>query len=145
MFAPYGPHSPYIPAPRAPRPGGGHARRRAGAGHGHAPDTPPARSTRSRAGSAAVRRAPGDAEATWRGQTATLRAVDDAVASLVRTLRREGRERDTLFVFMSDNGYLWGEHGMVGKDNPYDGAARVPLVVRWDGHSRPAWWTTGSR
>ena len=37
---------------------------------------------------------------------------------------------------MSDNGYLWGEHGLVGKDNPYDAGIRIPLVIRWDGHAR---------
>jgi arylsulfatase A-like enzyme len=134
MFAPYGPHSPYIPAPRdldrvATMPS---ALAPAMVTTGHAAD-PLDTLPRWQRGRQAL---PGDAEATWRGQTATLLAVDDAVASLVRTLRREERERDTLFVFMSDNGYLWGEHGIVGKDNPYDGAARVPLVVRWDGHSQ---------
>jgi arylsulfatase A-like enzyme len=53
---------------------------------------------------------------------------------VLRTLRQTGRDRDTLFVFTSDNGYLWGEHGLTGKDAPYDPATRVPLVLRWDGH-----------
>ena len=61
-------------------------------------------------------------------------SVDDAVGTIVRTMRREGRNRNTLFIYTSDNGYLWGEHGLVGKDAPYAAATRVPLVVRWDGH-----------
>lgn len=67
-------------------------------------------------------------------QTRTLLSVDEAVASLVDTLRAERRLHNTLFVFMSDNGFLWGEHGLVGKDAPYAAAARIPLVLRWDGH-----------
>ena len=39
-----------------------------------------------------------------------------------------------MFVYLSDNGILVGEHGLQGKDLPYDGALRVPVVVRWDGH-----------
>ena len=30
---------------------------------------------------------------------------------------------------MSDNGYLWGEHGLTEKLHPYDEALRVPLVM----------------
>ena len=48
------------------------------------------------------------------------------------SLKGAGRARDTLFVFTSDNGYFWGEHGLLGKDAPYDKGIRVPLVLRWD-------------
>lgn len=65
-------------------------------------------------------------------QTRALLAVDDAVASLVATMRERRQVRNTLFVFMSDNGYLWGEHGLLGKDAPYAPATSVPLVVRWN-------------
>jgi arylsulfatase A-like enzyme len=67
-------------------------------------------------------------------QQDTLVAVDDSVAALVKALRDTGRLHNTLFVFASDNGYLWGEHRMVGKDVPYSPATNIPLVVRWDGH-----------
>lgn len=133
MLSPYGPHHPYIPAPR-----------HAGAAD-RLPDTPvPPVLPESQVGPIAqqpqprwaMRRAADDLavlDGVRRGQEETLLSVDDAVGSLVETLRRTGRERDTLFVFMSDNGYLWGEHGMVGKDVPYAAATRIPLVVRWDG------------
>ena len=133
MFAPYGPHSPYVPAPRdadvvgtLPTEVLPQALR--------APAAPVDLATLPRW--KRKRHAPVDVQDTVRsGQTVTLRAVDEAVGSLVRTMRRENRARDTLFIFMSDNGYLWGEHGMVGKDNPYDGGIRIPIVVRWDGHA----------
>ncbi|HEX6935621.1 MAG TPA: sulfatase [Actinomycetes bacterium] len=132
LFAPYGPHSPYVPAPR-----------HAGAAD-RLPDTPVAVLPEAGVGRVAqnpeprwvVRRQAHDlatADGVRRGQEETLLSVDEAVASLLRTLDRTGRDRDTLFVFMSDNGYLWGEHGLVGKDVPYAPATRIPLVIRWDG------------
>ncbi|MGH3016597.1 MAG: sulfatase/phosphatase domain-containing protein, partial [Gaiellaceae bacterium] len=39
---------------------------------------------------------------------------------------------DTLVIFMSDNGLLWGEHRLTGKQAPYEESIRVPLVVRFD-------------
>ena len=44
-----------------------------------------------------------------------------------------GRLDNTLIVFMSDNGYAWGEHRLQGKNTPYDASVRVPLVMRYDG------------
>jgi arylsulfatase A-like enzyme len=37
---------------------------------------------------------------------------------------------------MSDNGYLDGEHRIVGKNVPYQDATSIPLVIRWDGKVR---------
>lgn len=132
MYAPYGPHSPYTPAPRdARRAGPLPVTLPPGVVSAPTPDQAAAlpRWRRVR------QRSPAEWAAVRAGQAATLLAVDDAVASIVRTMRRAGRVRDTLFVFLSDNAYLVGEQGMIGKDNPYDGAARVPLVVRWDGRA----------
>jgi arylsulfatase A-like enzyme len=138
MYAPYGPHHPFTPAPRhadvaVPLPDTQSARPAAGsvlAGLG--PRHSPSRPDEVRW---LVRRADegyAGARAVAAGQTRALLAVDEAVAGLVRTMRRTERLRDTLIMFVSDNGYLWGEHGMIGKDVPYAPATRVPLVVRWD-------------
>ena len=63
-------------------------------------------------------------------------AVDDAVAAIVAALQHSGRLRDTMIVFMSDNGYLNGEHRIIGKNVPYEEATSIPLVIRWDGRVR---------
>lgn len=66
------------------------------------------------------------------GQYRTLLSVDDGIAQIVRALRRTGRLSNTLLVFTSDNGLMWGEHRLSRKAVPYDGASHVPLVMRFD-------------
>jgi N-acetylglucosamine-6-sulfatase len=71
-------------------------------------------------------------DALRQGQLETLGAVDDLVGTLLTALTETGRMSDTIFVFTSDNGYLWGEHRRDGKVVPYEESIRIPLVVRWD-------------
>jgi arylsulfatase A-like enzyme len=46
-------------------------------------------------------------------------------------LERTGQSNETLAFFISDNGYLWGEHGLVRKGVPYEQATKVSLYARW--------------
>jgi N-acetylglucosamine-6-sulfatase len=62
-----------------------------------------------------------------------LLSVDDMVGTVIDALASSGRLEDTLIVYMSDNGYLWGEHRIRGKNVPYDAATRIPLAIRFDG------------
>lgn len=68
-----------------------------------------------------------------RGRLDSLQDVDDAVASLVRTLKQVGEYDDTLILFTSDNGFLMGEHRYVGKVFPYEESVRVPMLVAGPG------------
>jgi len=72
------------------------------------------------------------ADVVHRRQLQTLLAVDDGVNALLGELRRRRILRDTIVVFMSDNGYSWGAHRIDGKGVPYDESIRVPLVIRYD-------------
>ncbi len=69
----------------------------------------------------------------YRDQLRTLRSVDRAVAAIVSKIDALGKLNDTVIVFMSDNGFLWGEHGLHEKYMGYDEAIRVPLVVLMPG------------
>jgi arylsulfatase A-like enzyme len=74
-----------------------------------------------------------DADVT-RSQDA-LMSIDDAVGRLARALRATGRLHNTLFIYVSDNGLMFGEHHMrEWKDLPYRMSTEVPLLLRWDGH-----------
>ncbi len=64
----------------------------------------------------------------------TLMSVDDMTGSIFKQLRQLDETRDTLAIFMSDNGYLWAEHSLDGKRYPYLESSEVPFIVRWPGH-----------
>jgi arylsulfatase A-like enzyme len=64
-----------------------------------------------------------------RKQLRSLQAVDRLVGAIVDKVAAMGRLDNTVFIFTSDNGYLWGEHGMWGKNKPHEESVRVPMVV----------------
>jgi arylsulfatase A-like enzyme len=62
-------------------------------------------------------------------------SVDDMVGDIFEALERTGEDRDTLAFFISDNGYMAGEHGgLARKHMPYREATQVPMLMRWPGH-----------
>lgn len=61
----------------------------------------------------------------------TLIAVDESVEKILERLEKQDLADNTIVVFTSDHGYLWGEHGLVGKFNPYEESIRVPYVLRY--------------
>ncbi len=69
-------------------------------------------------------------DAQNRQQLRSLQAIDRLVEAVVLALEGQGKLQNTMIVFMSDNGFLWGEHGLAGKNHPYQESIRVPLVVR---------------
>lgn len=68
------------------------------------------------------------------GQLRTLMSVDDMVDRLFTELEAAGEADNTIAVFTSDNGFLWGEHGLSRKKYPYLPSIEVPLFLRWPGH-----------
>jgi arylsulfatase A-like enzyme len=44
-----------------------------------------------------------------------------------------GKLDETVIIYTSDNGYLFGEHRMIGKSAAYDESIRVPLLMRGPG------------
>ena len=70
----------------------------------------------------------------YEGRAGSMLAVDDHVGELVKTLKRTDQLRNTMIVFLSDNGWLQGEHRVPGdKFLPYEESLRVPLVIRGPG------------
>lgn len=63
----------------------------------------------------------------------SLRAVDDGLGRLLAAIDPR-RLSNTIVIYTSDQGYLWGEHRMATKYVPYKWATDYPLIVRWDGH-----------
>jgi N-acetylglucosamine-6-sulfatase len=67
-----------------------------------------------------------------REQCRTLLSVDDMVDTVMQAMTDTGRLNDTFFLFMTDNGYMNGDHRLKGKKVPYEASIRVPFIVRYD-------------
>ena len=71
----------------------------------------------------------------WQQRRETLMAVDEAVVSIVETLRSTGELDNTLLIFTSDNGFFHGEHRVPsGKVMWYEPSIHLPLLMRWTGN-----------
>ena len=73
----------------------------------------------------------------YEGRIGSLLAVDDHVKKLVKTLKATGQLENTMIMFLSDNGWLQGEHRIPGdKFLPYEESIRIPLIIRGPGVKR---------
>jgi N-acetylglucosamine-6-sulfatase len=63
-------------------------------------------------------------------QEESLLALDRSVRSVVQALKARHELKRTVIFYMSDNGFLWGEHRLGGKVWPYEESTHVPLIVR---------------
>jgi arylsulfatase A-like enzyme len=71
-----------------------------------------------------------------RRQLRSLMSVDEMVGRVFKVLKRLDDRRRTLAIYLSDNGFLWGEHGLtgyLGKRPPYTQAVKIPMLMRWPG------------
>jgi arylsulfatase A-like enzyme len=59
----------------------------------------------------------------------TLSAVDESLGRLRKWLADAGLADDTVVVLMGDNGFMFGEHGLIDKRNAYEESIRVPLLA----------------
>lgn len=78
-----------------------------------------------------------DFENFVRSYVATINSVDDSVGRIYAALERSGELDNTVFIFASDNGFLFGEHGMIDKRTMHEASIRVPLVVRYPKKIKP--------
>jgi arylsulfatase A-like enzyme len=60
-----------------------------------------------------------------------LMSADDVNASIRQALAALGEEENTLVLYLSDNGFLWGEHTLEDKREPYEPSVRVPFYAAW--------------
>ena len=65
----------------------------------------------------------------YRDYCRTLAGVDESVGALVAELEARGLLDNTLIVFMGDNGFQFGEHGLIDKRTMYEPSIRVPMIA----------------
>ena len=59
-----------------------------------------------------------------------LCSVDDSVGAVVQQLRKMGLHDETLVIYMGDNGFMFGEHGLIDKRVAYETSIRVPMLMQ---------------
>jgi N-acetylglucosamine-6-sulfatase len=59
----------------------------------------------------------------------TLSGVDESIGTILSYLRKEGLDKNTLVIYMGDNGFSMGEHGLIDKRHFYEESAKVPFLV----------------
>lgn len=77
----------------------------------------------------------GDALTAWTGQMTELQALDEHVRDVWNSIHDHGESTSTLAFYTSDNGWLFAEHNLAGKEWPY--SVPTPLLMRWNGHTAP--------
>jgi arylsulfatase A-like enzyme len=60
----------------------------------------------------------------------TLLGIDNSIGRILDYLKENGLDKETLVVYMGDNGFAFGEHGLIDKRQAYEESMRVPLLAR---------------
>ena len=63
-----------------------------------------------------------------------LYSVDEGVDRLLNYLDQADELENTLVFFLSDNGWMFGDHRLHEKFVPYENSVGVPFFMRWPGH-----------
>jgi N-acetylglucosamine-6-sulfatase len=63
----------------------------------------------------------------------TLLAVDESIKGIADKLIKRGQLNNTVFIFMTDNGFSFGAHRWLKKTCVYEECVRTPLLIRYPG------------
>ena len=73
----------------------------------------------------------------YRQYCETLLSVDESIGSVLDYLKKAGIDKNTLVIYMGDNGFSFGEHGLIDKRHAYEESMRVPLLMRYPDVIKP--------
>ena len=81
-----------------------------------------------------------NSENGWSEQEAGMAQLDDIVGSVMKYLKENGLDQNTIVGFTTDNGtenFTWPDGGQTpfagGKGTAMEGGFRVPMILRWPG------------
>jgi len=67
---------------------------------------------------------------------AMVTMMDNELGRIRDSLKKAGVEDDTIFVYTSDHGEMFGSQGRMYKLTFYEESARVPFYIRWPGRTK---------
>ncbi|MEY2999919.1 MAG: Choline-sulfatase, partial [Verrucomicrobiota bacterium] len=70
-----------------------------------------------------------DIDQYYRNYCEALRGVDDSIGRVITKLEEMGVMDNTVVIYMGDNGFMFGEHGLIDKRVAYEASIRVPLLM----------------
>lgn len=71
-----------------------------------------------------------DRQVAIRAYCAQLTHIDHQIGKILYYLGRHEHTKNTMVIFTSDHGDLLGDHGTWRKIFPYEGSAKIPMIVR---------------
>lgn len=80
-----------------------------------------------------------DFDEFYRRYAETLLGLDRSIDRLIDYLEESGLAENTLVIYMGDNGFVLGEHGLIDKRHAYEESIRIPMLA-W----APGWLEPGS-
>ena len=66
-----------------------------------------------------------------RNHFAMVTGVDEQIGRVLKTLKDEGLEENTIVVITSDHGEMMGSHGLMSKNVWFEEAINVPFIIKW--------------
>ncbi|MFA5858371.1 MAG: sulfatase-like hydrolase/transferase [Elusimicrobiota bacterium] len=66
--------------------------------------------------------------------------VDEEIGKVLDTIKETGYEDNTIIIYTTDHSENMGEHGLWWKNNMYDSATKIPLIIKY-----PDQWQKGQR
>ncbi|HUF51133.1 MAG TPA: sulfatase [Longimicrobiales bacterium] len=70
-----------------------------------------------------------DFDTFYRRYAETTLGLDDSVGRVLDYVQRNGMAESTLVLYMSDNGFSLGEHGLIDKRHAYEESIRIPMIA----------------
>jgi arylsulfatase A-like enzyme len=70
-----------------------------------------------------------DFDTFYRRYCETLLSVDESIGRIIKYLESNNLAEETLVMYMGDNGFVFGEHGLIDKRHMYEESMRVPFLA----------------
>ena len=78
-----------------------------------------------------------DFDTFYRRYCETLLSVDESIGRVIKYLESNNLAEESLVMYMGDNGFVFGEHGLIDKRHMYEESMRVPFLAWCPGMIEP--------